>query len=122
YLQIKHWFYRSVKSDDVKQFDQDSSKISVAGAKRALQKLQELSRSENIDIADNLIYIFQRHYEDRLELLQGKYRGRTPQFNSERMALEVKALSYQRAFVQDMLERGKISKKTANELRQNINY
>lgn len=122
YLQIKRWIYRSVKSDGIKQMNQDSIKISIAGAKRALTKLQELNQSDNDEFADNLIYIFQRHYEDRLELLQGRYRGRSPQFNSDRMALEVKALSYQRAFVQDMLEQGKISKLTANELRQNINY
>lgn len=122
YLQIKRWIYRSVKYDDIKQINQDSIKISIAGAKSALAKLQELNQSDSDEIDDNLIYIFQRHYEDRLELLQGKYRGRSPQFNSDRMALEVKALSYQRAFVQDMLEQGKISKSTANELRQNINY
>jgi len=122
YLQIRRWFYRSVKYDDIKQLNQDSIKISTAGAKRALAKLQELSQSDNEEFTDNLIYIFQRHYEDRLELLQGKYRGRTPQFSGDRAALEVKALSYQRAFVQDMLEQGKISKATANELRQNINY
>lgn len=87
-----------------------------------MAKLQELNHSEHDEFTDNLIYIFQRHYEDRLELLQGKYRGRSPEFNGKRMALEVKALSYQRAFVQDMLEQGKISKGTANELRQNINY
>jgi len=122
YLQIKRWFYRSVKYDDMMQINQDSIKISTAGAKRALAKLQELSQSDNDEFSDNLIYIFQRHYEDRLELLQGKYRGRTPQFSGDRAALEVKALSYQRAFVQDMLEQGKVSKATANELRQNINY
>jgi len=122
YLQIKRWIYRSVKYDDIKQMNQDSIKISTAGAKRALEKLQELNESDNGEFAENLIYIFQRHYEDRLELLQGKYRGRSPEFNSNRMALEVKALSYQRAFVQVMLEQGKVSKKTANELRQNINY
>ena len=122
YLQIKHLIYRSVKSDDIQQMNQDSIKISTAGAKNALAKLQELSHSNNGEVADNLIYIFQRHYEDRLELLQGKYRGRSPQFNSDRLNLEIKALSYRRAFVQDMLEHGKISKATANELRQNINY
>lgn len=122
YLQIKRWIYRSVKYDDIKQLNQDSIKISAAGAKKALAKLQELNHSEHDEFTDNLIYIFQRHYEDRLELLQGKYRGRSPEFNGKRMALEVKALSYQRAFVQDMLEQGKISKGTANELRQNINY
>lgn len=122
YLQIRRWIYRSVKYNDVQQMNQDSIKISIAGAKRALEKLQELSQSDQEDIDDNLIYIFQRHYEDRLELLQGKYRGRSPEFNSERMALEVKALSYQRAFVQDMLEQGRVSKITANELRKNINY
>ena len=122
FLQIRRWIYRSVKYNDVQQMNQDSIKISIAGAKRALEKLQELSQSDQEDIDDNLIYIFQRHYEDRLELLQGKYRGRSPEFNSERMALEVKALSYQRAFVQDMLEQGRVSKITANELRKNINY
>jgi len=122
YLQIKHLIYRSVNSDDIKQMNQDSIKISAAGAKSALAKLQELSQSNHEEVADNLIYIFQRHYEDRLELLQGKYRGRSPQFNSDRLNLEIKALSYRRAFVQDMLEHGKISKSTANELRQNINY
>ena len=122
FLQIRRWIYRSVKYNDVQQMNQDSIKISIAGAKRALEKLQELNQSDQEDIDDNLIYIFQRHYEDRLELLQGKYRGRSPEFNSERMALEVKALSYQRAFVQDMLEQGRVSKITANELRKNINY
>ncbi|WP_119318215.1 Na+/H+ antiporter [Companilactobacillus formosensis] len=122
FLQIKRWIYRSVKYNDVQQMNQDSIKISIAGAKKALEKLQELDQSNQEDIDDNLIYIFQRHYEDRLELLQGKYRGRSPEFNSERMALEVKALSYQRAFVQDMLEQGRVSKLTANELRKNINY
>ncbi|CAJ1198110.1 Sodium, potassium, lithium and rubidium/H(+) antiporter [Companilactobacillus paralimentarius] len=122
YLQIKHLIYRSVNSDDIQQINQDSIKISIAGAKNALKKLQELNQSDSDDIDDDLIYIFQRHYEDRLELLQGKYRGRSPQFNSERMNLEIKALSYRRAFVQDMLEQGKISKTTANELRKNINY
>lgn len=122
FLQIKRWIYRSVKYNDVQQMNQDSIKISIAGAKKALEKLQELDQSDQEDIDDNLIYIFQRHYEDRLELLQGKYRGRSPEFNSERMALEVKALSYQRAFVQDMLEQGRVSKVTANELRKNINY
>ncbi|WP_195701249.1 cation:proton antiporter [Companilactobacillus futsaii] len=122
FLQIKRWIYRSVKYNDIQQMNQDSIKISIAGAKRALEKLQELDQSNQEDIDDNLIYIFQRHYEDRLELLQGKYRGRSPEFNSERMALEVKALSYQRAFVQDMLEQGRVSKVTANELRKNINY
>ncbi|MDT6952061.1 cation:proton antiporter [Companilactobacillus alimentarius] len=122
YLQIKHIIYRSVNSDEIKQINQDTIKISIAGAKKALAKLQELNKSDHEDVDDNLIYIFQRHYEDRLELLQGKYRGRSPQFNSERMNLEIKALSYRRAFVQDMLEQGKISKSTANELRQNINY
>ncbi|WP_334333402.1 cation:proton antiporter [Companilactobacillus sp. HBUAS59544] len=122
YLQLRHLIYRSVKSDDIKQINQDSIKISIAGAKSALEKLQELSQTEHDDLEDNLIYIFQRHYEDRLELLQGKYRGRSPQFNSDRMNLEIKALSYRRAFVQDMLEQGKVSKATANELRQNINY
>ena len=122
FLQIKRWIYRSVKYNDVQQMNQDSIKISIAGAKKALEKLQELDQSNQEDIDDNLIYIFQRHYEDRLELLQGKYRGRSPEFNSERMALEVKALSYQRAFVQDMLEQGRVSKITANELRKNINY
>lgn len=122
FLQIRRWIYRSVKYNDVQQMNQDSIKISIAGAKRALEKLQELNQSNQEDIDDNLIYIFQRHYEDRLELLQGKYRGRSPEFNSERMALEVKALSYQRAFVQDMLEQGRVSKITANELRKNINY
>jgi len=122
YLQIKHWIYRSVNHDAIKQMNQDSIKISIAGAKAALKKLQELSRSDTSEVADNLIYIFQRHYEDRLELLQGRYRGRSPQFSSDRMSLEVKALSYQRAFVQDMLEQGKINKSTANDLRQNINY
>lgn len=122
YLQIKHLIYRSVNSDDIQQINQDSIKISIAGAKNALKKLQELNQSDSDDIDDDLIYIFQRHYEDRLELLQGKYRGRSPQFNSERMNLEIKALSYRRAFVQDMLEQGKISKTTANELCKNINY
>ncbi|MDR4933457.1 Na+/H+ antiporter [Companilactobacillus paralimentarius] len=122
YLQIKHLIYRSVNSDDIQQINQDSIKISIAGAKNALKKLQELNQSDSDDIDDDLIYIFQRHYEDRLELLQGKYRGRSPQFNSERMNLEIKALSYRRAFVQDMLEQRKISKTTANELRKNINY
>lgn len=122
YFQIKHLIYRSVNSDDIQQINQDSIKISIAGAKNALKKLQELNQSDSDDIDDDLIYIFQRHYEDRLELLQGKYRGRSPQFNSERMNLEIKALSYRRAFVQDMLEQGKISKTTANELRKNINY
>ena len=122
FLQIRRWIYRSVKYNDVQQMNQDSIKISIAGAKRALEKLQELNQSDQEDIDDNLIYIFQRHYEDRLELLQGKYRGRSQEFNSERMALEVKALSYQRAFVQDMLEQGRVSKITANELRKNINY
>ncbi|GEO58447.1 Na+/H+ antiporter [Companilactobacillus bobalius] len=122
YLQIKHLIYRSVNSDDIQQINQDSIKISIAGAKNALEKLQELNQSDSDGIDDDLIYIFQRHYEDRLELLQGKYRGRSPQFNSERMNLEIKALSYRRAFVQDMLEQGKISKITANELRKNINY
>ena len=122
YLQIKRWIYRSVKYDDIKQINQDSIKVSIAGAKRALAKLQELNQADQDGFDEKLLYIFQRHYEDRLELLQGRYRGRTPQFNSDRMALEVKALSYQRAFVQDMLEQGKISKSTANELRQNINY
>ena len=122
YLQIKHIIYRSVNSDEIKQINQDTIKVSIAGAKKALAKLQELNKSDHEDVDDNLIYIFQRHYEDRLELLQGKYRGRSPQFNSERMNLEIKALSYRRAFVQDMLEQGKISKSTANELRQNINY
>ena len=122
YLQIKHLIYRSVNSDDIQQINQDSIKISIAGAKNALKKLQELNQSDSDGIDDDLIYIFQRHYEDRLELLQGKYRGRSPQFNSERMNLEIKALSYRRAFVQDMLEQGKISKITANELRKNINY
>lgn len=122
YLQIKHIIYRSVNSDEIKQINQDTIKISIAGAKKALAKLQELNKSDHEDVDDNLIYIFQRHYEDRLELLQGKYRGRSPQFNSERMNLEIKALSYRRAFVQDMLEQGKISRSTANELRQNINY
>lgn len=122
FLQIKRWIYRSVKYNDIQQMNQDSIKISIAGAKRALEKLQELDQSNQEDIDDNLIYIFQRHYEDRLKLLQGKYRGRSPEFNSERMALEVKALSYQRAFVQDMLEQGRVSKVTANELRKNINY
>jgi len=122
YLQIKRWIYRSVKYDDIGQMNQDSIKISKAGAKRALEKLQELNSSDNGEFAENLIYIFQRHYEDRLELLQGKYRGRSPEFNGKRMTLEVKALSYQRSFVQIMLEQGKISKSTANELRQNINY
>ena len=122
YLQIKHLIYRSVNSDDIKQINQDSIKISIAGAKKALEKLQELNQSDSDDFDDDLIYIFQRHYEDRLELLQGRYRGRSPQFNSDRMNLEIKALSYRRAFVQDMLEQGKISKMTANELRKNINY
>ena len=122
YLQIKRWIYRSVKYDDIGQMNQDSIKISAAGAKRALEKLQELNNSDNGEFTENLIYIFQRHYEDRLELLQGKYRGRSPEFNGKRMTLEVKALSYQRSFVQIMLEQGKISKSTANELRQNINY
>ena len=34
YLQIKRWIYRSVKYDDIKQLNQDSIKISAAGAKR----------------------------------------------------------------------------------------
>nr|WP_238334027.1 sodium:proton antiporter [Companilactobacillus halodurans] len=122
FQQIRRWIYRSVKYDDIKQMNQDSIKISIAGAKKALEKLQELNESEHEEFTDNLIYIFQRHYEDRLELLEGRYRGRSPQFSSDRMALEIKALSYQRAFVQDMLEQGKVSKATANELRQNINY
>lgn len=122
YLQIKRWIYRSVNYDDIQQLNQDSIKISTAGAKRALAKLQELGHADSDDFAENLVYIFQRHYEDRLELLQGKYRGRSPEFNGKRMSLELKALSYQRAFIQDMLEQGKVSKSTANELRKNINY
>lgn len=122
YITIRRWVYRSVKHENLRQINQEMIKISKSGAQRALAKLKELSQAENAGFSDNLLYIFQRHYEDRLELLQGKYRGQSPQFNSERVALEVKALSYQRAFVQDMLEQGKISKNTANELRQNINY
>lgn len=110
------------KHEEVVQFNRDALKVSIAGAQRALDKLYELDLSDHEEIADNLIYVFQRHYEERLDLLQGKNKHRTPEFNSERASLEVKALSYQRAFVQDLLERGRISKSTANELRQNINY
>ncbi|MFD1418047.1 cation:proton antiporter [Companilactobacillus keshanensis] len=110
------------KHEEVIQFNRDGLKISIAGAQNALDKLYELDLSDHDDIADNLIYVFQRHYEERLDLLQGKNKHRTPEFNSERASLEIKALSYQRAFVQDLLERGRISKATAKELRQNINY
>ncbi|USQ69470.1 sodium:proton antiporter [Companilactobacillus allii] len=111
-----------IKREEVIQFDQDAMKISIAGAQRALAKLHELDKNEHGDVADNLVYVFQRHYEDRLDLLQGKHKHRSPEFNSERISVEIQALSYQRAYVQDLLEQGKISKSTANELRQNINY
>ncbi|WP_246005667.1 cation:proton antiporter [Companilactobacillus insicii] len=123
YRGIKKTIRRSfIKREEVIQFDQDAMKISIAGAESALAKLHELDQSKHGGVADNLVYVFQRHYEDRLDLLQGRHKHRSPEFNSERINIEIQALSYQRAFVQDLLEQGKISKSTANELRQNINY
>lgn len=111
-----------IKNDDVVKYSKESIKISIAGSKRALDKLHELQENDGQSVYDNLLYLFQRHYEERLELLQGKRRFRSEKFNIDRVNLEVNALSYQRAYVQDMLEQGKISRATANSLRKNINY
>lgn len=110
------------KQDEVVQYNKEAIKISIAGSKKALAKLRELEDTDGENIYDNLLYLFQRHYEERLELLQGRRRHRSEKFNVERVNLEVNALSYQRAYVQDMLEQGKISRGTANTLRKNINY
>jgi CPA1 family monovalent cation:H+ antiporter len=110
------------KREEVVQYNRDAIKIAIAGSKRALAKLRELEDDDENVVYDNLLYLFQRHYEERLELLQGKRRNRSEAFNIERVNLEVNALSYQRAFVQDLLEQGKISRITANNLRKNINY
>lgn len=110
------------RQDDVVQYNKEAVKISIAGSKRALSKLRELEDTDGEGVYDNLLYLFQRHYEERLELLQGRRRNHSEQFNFERVNLEVNALSYQRAFVQDMLEQGRVSRLTANTLRKNINY
>jgi hypothetical protein len=123
YREVKRFLrFQLIKREEVVKINKETMKISIAGSQRALAKLHELDKAEHGDIADNLIYVFQRHYEDRLELLQGRHGRRSPEFNKSRINLEIKALGYQRAFVQDLLERGKISRLTANELRQNINY
>ncbi|MQS88932.1 sodium:proton antiporter [Companilactobacillus mishanensis] len=111
-----------VKQEEVIQYNHEAVIASVAGAKRALEKLRELEENDGEMAYDNLLYVFQRHYEERLELLQGKRRNHSEKFNVERINLEVNALSYQRAYVQDLLEQGKISRVTANNLRKNINY
>ncbi|AKP68262.1 cation:proton antiporter [Companilactobacillus ginsenosidimutans] len=110
------------KKEEVVAYNREAIQISIAGSKRALEKLRELENTDGDGVYDNLLYLFERHYEERLELLQGKRRNRSEQFNIERVNLEVNALSYQRAFVQDLLEQGRISRATANTLRKNINY
>ena len=111
-----------VKKEEVVQYNKEAIKIAIAGSKRALSKLRELEDTDGNSAYDNLLYLFERHYEERLELLQGKRRNQSDTFNAERVNLELNALSYQRAFVQDLLEQGRISRPTANSLRKNINY
>ncbi len=110
------------KREEVVQYNREAIKISIAGSRRALEKLRELEETDSEIAYDNLLYLFQRHYEERLELLQGRRRNHSEQFNIDKVNLEVNALSFQRAFVLDLLEQGRISRATANTLRKNINY
>ncbi|WP_129044705.1 cation:proton antiporter [Companilactobacillus metriopterae] len=101
---------------------EDFKLIAIAGSQNAIVKLNEIEETNQFEGSEHLVENFKKHYENRIDSFEGRIERPSDDFIQEKSAIDLKALSYQRAFLQDLLEAGKINRSIANDLRQNINY
>lgn len=120
FRKLKKYFRLETKKH--RQLVHDSKDYEKIMAKNAIKRLSEYVNSTDKEYSPNVVYQVASAYRQKVENLKHKDKQQAAEYEEQLNALRTAVLTEQRTAIQELFEQGRLSRKTASNMRTKINY
>ncbi|GKQ43005.1 sodium:proton antiporter [Companilactobacillus sp. RD055328] len=114
--------YLGLESKKHRELMHDAQDYERILAKSAIKELSKYLKETDAEYSQNVIYQVVTSYRRRIEKLKHADEKRSEDYEEQLTILRTSVLAEQRVSIQDLFEQGRLSRKTASNIRTKINY